>query len=104
MTNQASILERATVTISPWGNSDAVRIPKHMLKLAGFKRGDSVSIEFDSSGCLKILPMPTEHRQVAPARGVTFEALFHEYEGPCEASSDPFPDEYEGTEVEAWSA
>ena len=43
-------------TISKWGNSLAVRIPRSIAKQAGLNEGDSVSMDLDSQGDVVLRP------------------------------------------------
>jgi len=98
-------MKTATTTIASWGNSEAIRIPRGMLQLAGFSKGDPVIIELNSRGNLEIRLVKDGHRHVEPTPGVTFAKLFEGYEGGRENTSDPLPDdEPMGAERDAWSA
>jgi antitoxin MazE len=43
-------------TISKWGNSLAVRIPRSIAKQAGLNEGDSVSMDLDNQGGVVLRP------------------------------------------------
>ena len=95
----------AEATISRWGNSEAVRIPRHLLQLAGFESGEKVLIEFDSVGSLTISHghRQGDHRRVRPRRSVSFEELFRDYGGGRLENSNAWAgDTPEGAEREAW--
>ena len=91
-------------TIAPWGNSEAVRIPRDVLRSVGLRRGDQVSFEVNHSGRIEIIPQKQPHRRVEPARGVTFDTLFKGYEGGCLAGGDAWPnDDLVGAEWDSWA-
>lgn len=91
-------------TIAPWGNSEAVRIPRDVLRSAGLRRGDQVSFEVNRSGRIEIVPQKRQHRCVEPARGVTFDSLFEGYEGARLENGDAWPsDDLVGAERDAWA-
>lgn len=92
--------------ISSWGNSDAVRIPRSLLRLAGLKAGDDVDIVVNERSNIEIVPKAKSHRRVKPAKGVTFDSLFAGYESsdkPIDYSSPWLGDDLVGAEYEAWS-
>lgn len=91
-------------TIAPWGNSEAVRIPRDVLRSVGLRRGDQVSFEVNRSGRIEIIPQKQPHRRVEPARGVTFDTLFKGYESGRLANGDAWPsDELVGAEWDSWA-
>jgi len=45
--------------LSRWGNSLAVRIPKHVVSAAKWKAGDDIEMEVEDSGAVK-LQRPTK--------------------------------------------
>lgn len=91
-------------TIAPWGNSEAVRIPRDVLRSAGLRRGDQVSFEVNRKGRIEIIPQKQPHRRVEPARGVTFDTLFKGYEGGCLANGDAWPsDDLAGADWDSWA-
>ena len=92
--------------ISSWGNSEAVRIPRSLLRTAGLKAGDDVDVVVNERSNIEIVPKKKAHRRVKPAKGVTFDALFAGYEPPSKPidySSPWLDDELVGAEYEAWS-
>lgn len=99
-----------STAIASWGNSEAIRIPQDMLRRAGLHKGDRVTFEINERGNLEIVPEEKEHRHVAPARGVTYESLFKDYDVSA-AVKMPMPegectwpdDDMAGAEYEAWS-
>lgn len=97
----------ASVTkIASWGNSDAVRIPRALLRLVGLSSGDSVDIVVNERNNIEIVPKGRAHRRVKPARGVTFDSLFANYDSTEAKSALPpaWPnDDMVGAEFEAWS-
>ena len=94
----------ATMTISTWGNSEAIRIPKALLRQAGLRSGDRVTLGLNERGNLELERVDDGHRLVSPAGGVTFDELFRDYEGDRSQSCDAWPDEgLEGAEWDAWS-
>lgn len=91
-------------TIAPWGNSEAVRIPRDVLRSVGLRRGDQVSFEVNRSGRIEIVPYGQKHRRVEPARGVTFDSLFKNYDGERAATGDAWPnDDLVGAEWDSWA-
>lgn len=91
-------------TISTWGNSEAVRIPRDILRSVGLRKGDRVAFEVNSRGRIELVPGEASHRRVVPAKGVTFESLFRGYEGDAVAQSGGWPTEdMVGAEWDAWS-
>lgn len=90
--------------IASWGNSEAVRIPKSLLRSVGLSAGDSVRIATTERGVIEIAPIRREHRRVQPKRGITFDSLFEGYEPARQNTAAPWPtDDMLGTELEAWS-
>lgn len=99
-------MNTATLThqtkIATWGNSEAVRLPRKILKLLGITAGDSVDVVVNERNNIEIIQKEKAHRRVRPMRGITFESLFAGYE-PRELPSDPWPhDELIGAEAKAW--
>lgn len=45
--------------IAGWGNSVAIRIPKHLLKDTGLNKGDAVNLEVNERGNIEIVPLRT---------------------------------------------
>lgn len=90
-------------TISSWGNSEAVRIPKSILRAAGLHAGDKVNISADAQGRIAITPARQEHRRVKPQSGVNYSTLFANYE-PAYLPADPWPTEHMyGAEFDSWA-
>lgn len=90
--------------IAAWGNSEAVRIPREMLRLVGLRRGDRVGFEVNAQGRLEIVPEKEVHRNVVPARGVTFDGLFKGYKNPAPDGETAWPNEdMVGAERDSWS-
>lgn len=90
--------------IANWGNSEAIRIPREILRRAGLRRGDRVTFIINSNGNLELIPEHQTHRRVAPARDVTYDMLFKNYQGPVQSNTSAWPDDnLVGAEHEAWS-
>ena len=91
--------------IAPWGNSDAIRIPRAILKRAGLATGDSVDIVVNERNNIEVRHKKKTHRCVKPARGITFDSLFASYqEGESAAVSEGWPNEdMVGSEFESWT-
>ena len=93
-----------TTAIATWGNSEAVRIPRDILRRAGLRAGDRVDVSF-TEGVIEITPSARAHRRVAPAKGITFDTLFRGYEGDRLDNRDAWPsDDLVGAEWDAWSS
>ncbi|WEV46041.1 AbrB/MazE/SpoVT family DNA-binding domain-containing protein [Bifidobacterium sp. ESL0690] len=45
-----------TVTVSQWGNSQAVRLSKSMLERMGVENGDELSVEIQPDGSMVLYP------------------------------------------------
>ena len=94
---------RYATTISPWGNSEAIRIPKSILRSAGLRAGDKVNVSTDHVGRIAITPIRQEHRHVKPQSGITFDSLVADYE-PAQLPTRQWPDEdMRGTEFDVWT-
>ena len=92
-----------TTTIAPWGNSEAVRLPKEQLRLAGLEKGDEVDVLVNERGHLELVPKNT-FRSGKRRRRVTFDELFKGYSGTGLVSENPWKsDELIGSEKDAWS-
>lgn len=90
--------------ISTWGNSDAVRIPRQVLKAVGLASGDSVNVVVNERNNIEIVRKKGGHRCVKPAKGITFESLFTGYDLAKATSTEAWPNEgMIGAEFEAWS-
>lgn len=91
-------------TIGAWGNSDAIRIPKEIMRRVNMGRGDRVSITANEKGVIEIAPLAGNHRAVSPKKGVTFDSLFRGYDATANAPASAWPDEgLVGAEWEAWA-
>ncbi|WP_139650650.1 AbrB/MazE/SpoVT family DNA-binding domain-containing protein [Raoultibacter phocaeensis] len=91
-------------TISRWGNSEAVRIPREVLRLVGLRSGDQVGFEVNEQGRIELVPVEAAHRRIVPTKGVTFDALFKHYKGGVASSENAWPDDdLVGAEWDAWS-
>ena len=94
-------------TIRTWGNSEAVRIPRAILRLAKLGGGDRVAVDVNERGNIEISPIGQRHRRVAPKRGVSFSSLFKGYEPPPNATAtagNAWPnDDLVGAEWDAWT-
>lgn len=91
-------------TIAPWGNSEAVRIPRDVLRSAGLRRGDQVRFEVNPSGRIEIVPLKQPHRRMEPARGVTFDTLFKGYDGKRLDNGGAWPSNgLAGAERDSWA-
>lgn len=89
--------------IASWGNSEAVRIPKDLLRRVGLKKGDRVSLCVNGQGRLELVPQKQTHRRVKPERGVTFDSLFKNYESGAIDNASAWPtDDFVGAERDAW--
>ena len=92
-------------TLVQWGNSDAVRIPKEMLRRVGLKRGDKIEIEINAAGHLELLPKKEAHRRVCPSRKIDATDLLRAYEGNRLDNRDAWPEEeLIGMEQETWQS
>ena len=93
-------------TIATWGNSEAVRIPRAVLRQAGLRSGDEVSVRVGEGGCIEIVPSRAAHRRVAPERGVTFDTLFPGFDPKTSTAyrGQAWPDDdLVGAEWDAWA-
>ncbi len=95
----------ASTAVAAWGNSDAIRIPRDLLRRVGLKTGDPVTVAVNDRGNLEISPEPLAHRRCAPATGVTFDSLFKGYRGGRldNAGAWEGDDDLVGAEREAWA-
>lgn len=92
-----------TTTVARWGNSEALRIPKEQLRLAGLERGDEVELLVNERGHLEIVPKQT-FRSGRRRRAVTFDELFKGYSGGRQNAPSPWmDDDLVGAEKDAWS-
>lgn len=91
-------------TISKWGNSEAVRIPRELLRSVGLREGDKVNISVAAQGGIHIAPECRKHRRVKPDPSVTYETLFGGFNPAFVSQGKPWGDEdLVGAEWEAWS-
>ena len=92
-------------TIGTWGNSEAIRLPRAILRLAELGKGDRVALEVNERGNIEISPAGQTHRKVAPKRGVSFASLFKGYEAPAATGGNgAWPnDDLVGAEWDAWA-
>ena len=93
-------------TIGTWGNSEAIRLPQAILRLAGLRKGDRVSIDVNEHGSIEVVPLKKDHRRVSPKKGVSFDALFKGYDLPegMRPGADAWPsDDMVGAEWESWA-
>ena len=89
-------------TISSWGNSEAIRIPKSILRSVGLRAGDKVNVGADSQGRIAITPAQTEHRRVRPQPGISYATLFSDYD-PAHIPTGQWPDDHmRGAEFDSW--
>ncbi|MCL2528757.1 MAG: AbrB/MazE/SpoVT family DNA-binding domain-containing protein [Coriobacteriia bacterium] len=92
-----------STTIAPWGNSEAIRLPKEQLRIVGLERGDEVELLVNERGNLEIVPKKT-YRSGRRRRKVTFDELFKDYDGTRQESQSPWADDaLVGAEKDAWS-
>ena len=92
-----------STAIASWGNSEAVRLPRELMRSVGLRRGDKVNVVVNEAGRLELVPEKGEHRRSVPAKNITFETLFADYDGrKFEASAWP-SDDLMGAEWDAWS-
>ena len=96
-----------STTVATWGNSEAMRIPRSILKRAGLSSGDRVDFELNSNGHLEIVPASTEHRRIRPVHKTTFQELFSGYTGGRLNNADAWAESDDtpiGAEQDAWLA
>lgn len=95
----------ATATrISSWGNSEAVRIPRSILRIAGLVSGDKVDVTVNERNNIELVRREAPHRRVMPEPGITFDSLFRGYVPPDDPLPAPWPDDdMVGAEYQAWS-
>lgn len=91
-----------STTISAWGNSDGIRIPKSILRAVGLRTGDQVNVRASRTGAIEISPVGKPHRHVKPLSGVSFDSLFEGYDGPIGPFEAWPDDDFVGAEREAW--
>lgn len=95
----------AATKIASWGNSDAIRIPRAILKGDGLSSGDGVDMVLNERNNIEIIPKTRQYRRVKPMRGITFDSLFAGYD-PSETGNNMsfgWPDDnMVGAEFEAW--
>lgn len=95
----------ATTTIGMWGNAEAIRLPRAIMRKVGLRKGDRVGLSVTKDGRIEIEKEPEEtHRRVIPSRQVTFDDLFRGYEGGRLPDCTDWPeDDLVGAEIRAWS-
>ncbi len=91
-------------TVSKWGNSEAVRIPRDLLRAVGLSEGDMVKVSATSHGNIQITPERREHRRVKPDPSITYETLFEGYAPSGVLQEKSWGnDDMVGSEWKAWS-
>lgn len=90
-------------TISLWGNSAGVRIPKDVLQAAGLALGDRVDFQLTEDKRVVMVPVEGHHRRGTPKTGITLDTILKNC-GPVDRDSllDPWPEDMVGREAEAW--
>lgn len=93
-----------TTRVASWGNSEAVRIPRSILRATGVSSGDRVEVVVNERNNIELRRKQSEHRCVKPARGITFDGLFAGYSPDASsAASAAWPTEdMAGAEMQAW--
>lgn len=76
--------ETATATLTKWGNSQGLLIPKRLCENLGIKPGDKLDITATEES-ITIVPVRERARRT---RFVTIEELFEGYDGAYEPPSD----------------
>ena len=71
----------ATATVSKWGNSEGIRIPREVRELAGIHEGSSVTMEVQD-GAIIIRPVSKPARRMGRYVLPDLDALFSDYRGP----------------------
>ncbi|KAA8817370.1 AbrB/MazE/SpoVT family DNA-binding domain-containing protein [Bifidobacterium callitrichos] len=71
----------ATATVTKWGNSEGIRIPREVRELAGIHEGSSVTMEV-KDGAIVIRPVSTPTRRMGRYVLPDLDALFSDYQGP----------------------
>lgn len=90
-----------TTTLSRWGNSVAVRVPKSVLDATGLSLGDELQVEAMCAGVFMVKSSKAPHRRVKP-ESVTFSSLFSGWSGAIPKASEYVDDGLVGAELEAW--
>ena len=91
-------------TVSMWGNSAAIRLPKSLMRLASLLPGDEVAITINNRGNIEIAP-ERAHRRVRPTQGVTIDTVFSGYDGGrYDASQTWASEDMVGAERGVWEA
>lgn len=95
----------ATTTVGMWGNAEAIRLPRAIMRKVGLRKGDRVGLSVTQDGRIEIAKEPAEtHRHILPSRRVTFDDLFRDYEGGRLPDCTGWPDnDLVGAEARAWS-
>lgn len=92
-----------STAIAAWGNSEAVRLPRDIMRSAGLRKGDKVEFAINAAGRIELVPEKREHRRVVPAKGISFETLFGNYDDSATAVAAWPNDDLYGAEWDAWS-
>lgn len=67
-----------TATLTKWGNSQGIVIPKDLCRKIGIAVGDQLSISVNQDGSLRVTPAKPTYRR---RRNLTIEELFDGYDG-----------------------
>lgn len=95
---------RPLTKIATWGNSEAVRIPRSVLRAVGLGAGDDVEVRVNERNRIELVPKQQVHRRVRPTKGVSFDSLFAGYDPAKLPPAPAWPDDdFVGAELEAWS-
>ena len=68
-------------TLSKWGNSQGVRIPREYCDLLGARVGDTIAIEYDSSRNALVLSFDKPGRKYQRNRKMSLEEFVGEWSG-----------------------
>lgn len=74
----------ATATLTKWGNSQGLIIPKPICEALGVSVGDKLDLEA-GDGNLSIRP---QHKKYERTKRYTIDELFEGYDGPYKPPSD----------------
>ncbi|BDR53799.1 hypothetical protein KIM372_17060 [Bombiscardovia nodaiensis] len=69
-----------TVTVSSWGNSEGIRLPKSLREQAGIGAGSLLDAAV-VDGSIVLTPLQEQSRSVGQYTVPTIQALFADYEG-----------------------
>ena len=75
-------------TLSKWGNSQGLRVPKEVCELLGIGPGAQASMSVDVANSTLTLRFERPQRSFQRTRNVSIEELFEGYDGPYEPPSD----------------